>query len=97
MFTSLTRDPGTQYLMLDITLIRAHQQAAGNGPNSGLRGVCEEIDNQDPCSRRYLARYACELITDTGAEALSPSKASRKIPRMMPPPIVSTVVPSYPL
>jgi hypothetical protein len=42
------------------------------------------------------ARYAREPITDARAEAIIPSKASRKISRMMPPPIISTVVPSYP-
>jgi len=29
VFTSLTGDPDNQYLMLDTTLIRVHQQAAG--------------------------------------------------------------------
>lgn len=44
VFDSLTADPDNQYLMLDTTLVRVHQQAAGGkgGPRIRLWGVPEE-------------------------------------------------------
>lgn len=44
VFESLTGDPDNQYLMLDTTLVRAHQQAATGkgGPAIRLWGVPEE-------------------------------------------------------
>jgi transposase len=44
VFDSLTADPDNQYLMLDTTLVRVHQQAAGGkgGPKIRLWGVPEE-------------------------------------------------------
>ena len=44
VFASLTRDPDNQYLMLDTTLVRAHQQAATGkgGTATRLWGVREE-------------------------------------------------------
>jgi putative transposase len=44
VFASLTADPDNQYLMLDTTLVRVHQQAAGGkgGPAIRLWGVPEE-------------------------------------------------------
>jgi len=44
VFASLTGDPDNQYLMLDTTLVRAHQQAASGkgGPKIRLWGSPEE-------------------------------------------------------
>ncbi len=44
VFDSLTTNPDNQYLMLDSTLVRVHQQAAGGkgGPKIRLWGVPEE-------------------------------------------------------
>jgi len=44
VFDSLTGDPDNQYLMLDTTLVRVHQQAAGGKGGRGIRlwGVPEE-------------------------------------------------------
>ena len=44
VFASLTGDPNNQYLMLDTTLVRVHQQAASGkgGPKTRLWGVPEE-------------------------------------------------------
>jgi transposase len=43
IFDSLTDDPDNRYLMLDTTLVRAHQHAAtGKGPQNRLWGVPEE-------------------------------------------------------
>jgi transposase len=44
VFAELTKDRDSQYLMLDTTLIRAHQQAASGkgGPGIRLWGVREE-------------------------------------------------------
>jgi transposase len=44
IFASLTDDPDNRYLMLDTTLVRAHQQAATGkgGPKIRLWGVPEE-------------------------------------------------------
>lgn len=44
VFGSLTGDPDNQYLMLDTTLVRVHQQAASGkgGPKIRLWGVPEE-------------------------------------------------------
>jgi putative transposase len=44
VFDSLTGDPDNQYLMLDTTLVRVHQQAAAGkgGPKIRLWGVPEE-------------------------------------------------------
>jgi transposase len=44
VFASLTADPDNQYLMLDTTLVRVHQQAASGkgGPRIRLWGVPEE-------------------------------------------------------
>ncbi len=43
VFDSLTANPDNQYLMLDTTLVRVHQQAAGGkgGPKIRLWGVPE--------------------------------------------------------
>ena len=44
VFESLTGDPDNQYLMLDTTLVRAHQQAATGKGGTAIRlwGVAEE-------------------------------------------------------
>lgn len=44
IFEDLTNDPDNQYLMLDSTVVRAHQQAANGkgGPKIRLWGVPEE-------------------------------------------------------
>jgi transposase len=44
VFASLVGDPDNRYLMLDSTLVRVHQQAAGGkgGPRIRLWGVPEE-------------------------------------------------------
>lgn len=44
VFASLVRDPDNRYLMLDSTLVRVHQQAAGGkgGPRIRRWGVPEE-------------------------------------------------------
>ena len=44
VFASLTGDPNNQYLMLDSTLVRVHQQAASGkgGAKTRLWGVLEE-------------------------------------------------------
>ena len=44
VFKSLTGDPDNQYLMLDTTLVRAHQQAATGKGGTAIRlwGVPEE-------------------------------------------------------
>ncbi len=44
VFAALTGDPDNQYLMLDTTLVRVHQQAASGkgGPKIRLWGVPEE-------------------------------------------------------
>lgn len=44
VFASLVDDPDNRYLMLDTTLVRVHQQAAGGkgGPKIRLWGVREE-------------------------------------------------------
>jgi hypothetical protein len=44
IFNSLTGDPDNQYLMLDTTLVRAHQQAATGKGGAKIRlwGVPEE-------------------------------------------------------
>ena len=44
IFKSLIKDPKSQYLMLDSTLVRAHQQAASGkgGPKTRLWGAPEE-------------------------------------------------------
>jgi transposase len=44
VFESLTEDPDNQYLMLDTTLVRAHQQAATGKGGTAIRlwGVPEE-------------------------------------------------------
>ena len=54
VFDSLTGAPDNQYLMLDTTLVRAHQQAATGkgGPESGSGAFPRRIDHQDPCRRR---------------------------------------------
>src|SRR5437763_11085183 len=54
VFASLIKDRNNQYLMLDSTLVRAHQQAAtGKGglrPGSGA--LPRRTDHQDPHGRR---------------------------------------------
>ena len=50
VFDSLAGDPDNQYLMLDTTLVRAHQQAATGkgGPKSGSGAFPRRTDHQDP-------------------------------------------------
>src|SRR5215216_3732212 len=50
VFESLTGDPDNQYLMLDTTLVRAHQQAAtGKGGQRSASGAfARRIDDQNP-------------------------------------------------
>ena len=45
IFAALTSDPDNRYLMLDITVVRAHQQAASGkgGPKTRLWGAPEEV------------------------------------------------------
>ena len=45
IFSALTSDPDNQYLMLESTVVRAHQQAASGkgGPKIRLWGVPEEV------------------------------------------------------
>lgn len=41
VFDHLSADPDNDYLMLDSTLVRAHQQAATGGPGTRLWGAPE--------------------------------------------------------
>ena len=45
IFAALVRDPDNEYLMLDTTLVRAHQQAATGKGGTAIRlwGVPEEV------------------------------------------------------
>ena len=54
IFNSLTGNPDNQYLMLDTTLVRAHQQAATGkgGPRSGSGASPRRTDDQNSCPRR---------------------------------------------
>lgn len=55
VFAALIKDRDNQYLMLDSTIVRAHQQAAtgkGGGPGSGSGAFPRWIDNQSPNARR---------------------------------------------
>jgi len=66
VFTSLTRDPDNQYLMLDTTLFRAHQE------DWQPRYMFPQIP------RLPVAR--ANRLPMPELRPLSPSKASRKIP-----------------
>src|SRR2546423_5001570 len=50
VFEVLTKDRNNEYLMLDTTLVRAHQQAATGkgGPKSGSGALPRRIDQQNP-------------------------------------------------
>src|SRR4051794_8045737 len=54
VFDSLTADRDNQYLMLDTTLVRVHQQAAGGkgGQGSGCGAFPRRFDHQDPHPHR---------------------------------------------
>jgi transposase len=55
VFEALIDDVDNEYLMLDTTLVRAHQQAATGkgGPEPGSGAFPRRIDNQDPHARRW--------------------------------------------
>ncbi len=55
IFATLTADPDNNFLMLDSTLVRAHQQAATGkgGAKSGFGAFQRWTDDQDPSRRRY--------------------------------------------
>ena len=55
VFESLTADPDNDYLMLDSSLVRAHQQAATGegGPEPGSGALPRRTDHQDPLGHRY--------------------------------------------
>ncbi len=55
VFDDLTRDRDNQYLMLDSTLVRVHQQAAAGkgGLGSGSGALPRRTDHQDPHAHRY--------------------------------------------
>ena len=65
VFESLTRDRDNKYLMLDTTLVRAHQQAATGkrGPKSGAGAFPRRTDHQNPhaCRRTWTA---CKVQAD---------------------------------
>jgi putative transposase len=54
VFEVLTADRKNEYLMLDTTLVRVHQQAATGkgGPKSGFGAFPRRIDHQDSYARR---------------------------------------------
>jgi transposase len=54
IFEALTSDPDNQYLMLDSTIVRAHQQAVSGkgGQKSGSGAFQRRIDHQNPHPRR---------------------------------------------
>jgi putative transposase len=56
VFDGLTADRDNQYLMLDSTIVPAHQQAASGkgGQGSGAGAFQRWIDHQDPHARQYL-------------------------------------------
>lgn len=63
VFDALTADRDNQYLMIDSTIIRAHQQAASGkgGQGSGAGAFQRWTDHQDPhagrCARAPFALY----------------------------------------
>ena len=56
VFEALTKDRDSAYLMLDSTIVRAHQLAATGkgGPEPGSGAFQRWTDNQDPSRHRYL-------------------------------------------
>lgn len=54
VFETLTADRDNQYLMIDSTIVRAHQQAASGkgGQGSGAGAFQRRTDHQDPHARR---------------------------------------------
>ncbi len=56
VFEALTKHRDSTYLMLDSTIVRAHQQAATGkgGPEPGSGAFQRWTDNQDPSRHRYL-------------------------------------------
>ena len=67
VFTALTEDRDNRYLMLDSTIVRAHQQAATGkgGLGSGVGAFPRRTDKQDPHACRY-ARPADTRHPDRG-------------------------------
>lgn len=56
VFDALTTDRDNQYLMIDSTIVRAHQQAATGkgGPGPGAGAFPRRADDQDPYAGRCL-------------------------------------------
>ena len=69
VFEALIEDPKNEYLMLDTTLVRAHQQAATGkgGPEPGSGALPRRTDHQGPHAGRR-ARPASALHPDPGPD-----------------------------
>ena len=61
VFETLTADRDNQYLMIDSTIVRAHQQAASGkgGQGSGAGAFPRRTDHQDP----HVGRHAWSTAT----------------------------------
>lgn len=60
VFETLTADRDNQYLMIDSTIVRTHQQAASGkgGQGSGAGAFPRRTDHQDPYARRCVGPAA---------------------------------------
>ena len=58
IFKLLSSDPDNEYMMIDATIVRAHQHSAGaqKKRRASDRQVARRIDHQSPCARRRFGQ-----------------------------------------
>jgi len=68
IFKLLSSDHDNEYMMIDATIVRAHQHSAGarKKRRASHRQIARRIDHQSPRTRRRLGE-SCQLDADAGA------------------------------
>jgi len=87
VFAALTRDRRNEYLMLDTSLVRAHQQAATGkgGQRSGSGALPRRTDSQNSsagrCARQASAVHPHARSSPRSHPSLCPARRTNRSPR----------------
>ena len=64
IFKTLAADRDNEYMMIDATIVRAHQHSAGarkKGGRPSHRPIARRADDQNPCYRRRARQLRCHF------------------------------------
>jgi transposase len=87
IFEALSDDPDFEYLIIDSTIVRAHQHASGakGGSRPGYRTLARRPEHQDPRIKSGAGRQGDPgSIVLTGTTAPAPGCRARRIPANVP-------------